>query len=89
MNDQFKITWIDGAREPHCVPDPRYPDGIDFDASNGREPTCTVALPYPAIRCGHYNVHCQKCRLVVAITTAGRPDDPRSLKLACLEELKR
>lgn len=85
----FDITWIDGAREPQVQPDSRYPDGVDIDASHGRGRTCLVALPYPAIRCGHYNVHCQKCRLVVAVTTAGRPDDPRSVKLACLEELKR
>lgn len=76
--------WIDHGREPQCSPDPAYPHGKDLDASLGATRTCSTALPYPAKRCGFYLVHCDVCEQSVAITTAGRPDDPRSVKLACL-----
>jgi hypothetical protein len=40
-------------------------------------------LPYPAKRIGHYRIECELCGLRVACTTAGRPDDPRSIRIAC------
>jgi hypothetical protein len=45
--------------------------------------TCSVALPHPAKRCGYYLVKCVACGQNALVTTAGRPDDPKSLKLAC------
>lgn len=85
----MKIDWIDSGREPQCAPNPKYPMGIDVDMSDGAAKTCSAALPYPAKRCGAYIVECEKCGQRVAITTAGRPDDPRSAKLACYaRELK-
>jgi hypothetical protein len=80
----MKIDWIDGKREPQEQPDPNYPDGIDLDLSRGKRPVCEVKLPYPAKRCGHYIVKCEVCDQVVAVTTAGRPDDPRLVKLRCM-----
>lgn len=77
------IEWIDGEREPKVAPNPKYPDGIDLDMSDGSSNSCITALPYPAPRCGVYVVKCDLCGLVVAITTAGRPDDPRTVKLPC------
>lgn len=77
------IQWLDLKREPQCPPDPKHPLGVDFDISEGAERVCSVPLPYPAKRCGVYVVTCDVCRLRIAITTAGRPDDPRSLKVAC------
>lgn len=79
----MKIVWIDGGREPQNPPDPRYPDGVDINAAQPGEPQCRLDLPYPAKRCGHYRVECEKCGLTVLITTAGRADDPRSATLAC------
>lgn len=79
----FKIEWIDGARDPQCLPNPSYPNGIDIDVSRGREKTCTVALPYPAKRIGAYVVTCETCGFRAGCTTAGRPDDPRSIKIPC------
>jgi hypothetical protein len=79
----FEIFWIDREREPENPPDPRYPDGIDIDLALGRQPTCTVKLPYPAPRCGIYSIDCKRCDQFTMVTTAGRPDDPRSVKLAC------
>lgn len=80
---QFDITWIDHNREPQVPPDPMFPNGRDIDGSHGAEKTCVIDLPCPAKRCGHYLVKCIKCGYVVAITTAGRPDDPRSVKVGC------
>lgn len=79
----FRIDWIDHGREPQNKPDPDYPNGIDLDCSRGASAACTAKLPYPAQRCGHYVVECTTCGIIVACTTAGRPDDPRSIKMAC------
>ena len=75
----IRIQWFDSRREPQCPPDPRYPEGIDIDIGGG----CLIALPYPAKRCGYYIVVCHDCHANAVITTAGRPDDPRSIRLPC------
>jgi hypothetical protein len=80
--NQFDITWHDSGREPQCPPDPAYPQGIDINAAAG-EPCCKVRLPYPAKRCGFYAVRCRWCGFSVILTTAGRPDDPRSVTMPC------
>lgn len=84
----FKIRWIDHHREPQCAPDPNYPDGKDIPLPHPAPKSCRVELPYPAKRCGVYIVECSICRLSVAITTAGRPDDPRSAQLPCLRTVQ-
>jgi hypothetical protein len=80
---ELTISWIDFAREPKQLPDPRYPTGIDLDLSKGASQTCNTTLPYPAKRVGAYSIKCEKCGLTTMVTTAGRADDPRSIKLAC------
>ncbi len=82
-NEHFKIEWSDYGRKPQCAPNPAYPNGIDLDASAGRLPSCHVTLPYPAKRCGLYDLTCKLCGMTAACTTAGRVDDPRSVTLAC------
>lgn len=77
----LKVKWWDGGREPQCEPDPRYPNGMDVPAP--REPYCAAPLPYPAKRCGVYVVTCDACGMRVAVTTAGRVDDPRSIQVPC------
>lgn len=84
----FKIEWIDAGREPQCAPNPDYPDGIDVDYSGGAKSACTVKIDYPAKRCGHYTIKCQRCGSSLVCSTAGRPDDPRSVKLPCKELLQ-
>lgn len=80
----MKIEWIDHAREPQHPPNPDFPHGVDIDlAGPYAVETCKTALPYPAKRCGLYVVECPLCGRRAAITTAGRPDDPRSVKMAC------
>lgn len=76
----FDVVWHDSGRDPQCPPNPLYPAGID---AAGAVVTCKIDLPYPARRCGYYSVKCHGCGLSVVITTAGRPDDPRSVTVAC------
>jgi len=83
MTSALKIEWHDGGHEPQCKPNPAFPAGIDVDASNGAAVTCQTDLPHPAKRCGVYIVRCGVCGASVGLTTAGRPDDPRSVKVAC------
>lgn len=83
MEQTLKAKWIDGGKEPQCEPNPKYPDGIDIDIAGGSDRTCETKLSYPALRIGHHLVTCRSCGLRVSVTTAGRPDDPRSVKVAC------
>jgi hypothetical protein len=83
---KLRVTWQDSGREPQCAPDPRYPHGIDIDLRPpSRKPiiSCTTDLPYPAERCGRFIIECQICGFTAAVTTAGRPDDPRSIIIPC------
>lgn len=84
MAAKFKVTWLDGKREPREAPDPSYPDGIRLDVSQGAPLACVADLPYPAPRCGMYAIKCRDCGANALVTTAGRPDDPCSIKLACV-----
>ena len=78
----LKVTWIDRGQKPKEQPDPNYPDGIAIDMSDGRK-GCSTNLPYPAKRIGYYLVECDTCGKNIMITTAGRADDPRHIKIAC------
>jgi hypothetical protein len=80
---KFAVEWHDHEREPQHPPDPNYPFGIDIEAALPGAKSCKVALPYPARRCGVYFVECQECGARIATTTAGRPDDPRSIRFGC------
>lgn len=83
MSGNLTAKWVDSGREPKCPPDPKFPDGLDLDASRGAARTCTIALPYPARRCGYYEILCPDCGMSIAVTTAGRRDDPRHVTLGC------
>jgi hypothetical protein len=82
MSADFNIHWIDRGQSPTQQPNPAYPLGIDIDLTSGR-PGCKDALPWPAPRIGFFYVQCRRCGASAMITTAGRPDDPRSIKLPC------
>lgn len=79
----LKVSFIDSGREPKCPPNPAYPNGQNIDLALGARTTCSVDLPYPAPRCGLMIVECETCRKRIALTVAGRVDDPRSVKIAC------
>ena len=83
MAQSMKVDWIDRGREPQCPPNPLYPDGIDVDCSAGAVITCTAQLSYPAPRCGYWAIKCDTCGQAIVVTTAGRRDDPRTVKIAC------
>lgn len=83
MEQALKVEWIDSGREPKCAPDPTFPNGKPVDGSEPGKPSCETALPYPAKRCGTYIVSCALCGIRVGVTTAGRPDDPTSVKISC------
>jgi hypothetical protein len=63
------------ARHPH-------PEGAKV-AQSLTDPGCAIELPYPSPRCGLLEVTCLECRKRVALTVAGRPDDPRWFRMAC------
>jgi hypothetical protein len=81
--ENLLVSWVDRGFEPTCEPDPRFPNGVDLDLTTGQVRTCQTALPYPARRCGYFVVNCSACGLQAVVTTAGRRDDPRSIKVAC------
>jgi hypothetical protein len=87
---EFKVQWIDHCREPKCEPNPAFPNGRDIPApAIGAARTCKVELPYPAKRCAVYLVQCKTCGFRAGVTTAGRPDDPRSVELPCYAQKMR
>ena len=79
----MEVTWVDHGRSPQHPPNPDYPNGVSVDLSFGADEICTADLPYPAKRCGLYIVSCDRCGLTVAVTTAGRADDPKRVYLGC------
>lgn len=82
-DDAFNLFWIDGYREPKSPPNRLYPRGMDVDISTEGKPRCFIKLPWPAARCGHYEIECKTCGFQARLTTAGRADDPRSIMLPC------
>ena len=76
-------TWADFHDEPKVKANPRYPRGRRLDTSMGAHKTCEIELPYPAKRLGAHLIKCDECGLRVAVTTAGRTDDPTWVKVAC------
>jgi hypothetical protein len=82
----FRVRWFDAKTEPQCPPNPDYPNGKDIDLRRpSRKPVaaCSTDLPYPAKRCGAFVITCLTCGMRVGVTTAGRPDDPRSVIVPC------
>jgi hypothetical protein len=83
MEHAITVEFISHKRKAQCAPNPAYPNGIDLDLTDGAKVACLADLPYPAECCGVLIVRCQKCGSGHAITTAGRTDDPKSVKLPC------
>lgn len=79
----MKIRFLDSGREPMCPPDPAFPNGRRIDISGAADKTCEAHLPYPAPRVGSMVIECPTCGLTVAVTVAGRPDDPHTVVIPC------
>jgi hypothetical protein len=75
-----------GRGKARCPSNPEFPTGKDIDVSAGQFATCLVTLPYPSPECGIQIVRCNTCQFSAALTVAGRPDDPKTVKLPCKGE---
>jgi hypothetical protein len=80
-----QITFRPSGRgKAQCAPNPEFPNGVAINMTTGADDAyCGVPLPYPAPECGAWVVTCECCSMTVAITAAGRPDDPVSVLLPC------
>lgn len=88
MNEgKHSVKFLDSGREPECRADPRFPLGRAIDAAQGADRSCIVELLYPAPRCGVLVVECERCGRKDMLTVAGRADDPRAIRVACLAPL--
>ena len=83
QQSHLHVEWVDAEREPRVAPNPAFPNGVDVDLTQGAMQSCQIALAYPARRCGAYEIECYRCGQRVGVRTAGRPDDPRSVRIAC------
>lgn len=77
-----------GRGKAKCPPDPNYPRGIAVPCPPDVVVSCFVELPYPAPECGLWLIACDRCERTMAVTAAGRPDDPVSVHLPCGKEVK-
>lgn len=77
------VLFIDSGREPTQKPDPKHPNGKRINLATVLQKTCTRNLPYPAPRCGAYEVTCRKCGYRAIVTVAGRADDPSMITMPC------
>lgn len=77
------VVFIDSGRAPTERPDPKHPNGVRVNLATAIQKSCTRNVPYPAPRCGVYEVTCRKCGYRAAITVAGRADDPSMITMPC------
>lgn len=80
---KFEITWLKRAERATQKPNPEYPNGMIANLSGGAVQACQVNLEYPAPCPGTHLIHCKLCDVNVAITAAGRVDDPVVAIIAC------
>lgn len=83
MAEHHTVKFLSDGRRAQCAPNPAYPNGIEIDATQNGEAGCWVDLPYPAECVGKWYVECEACGGTTLITAAGRPDDPKRVKLPC------
>lgn len=81
--DRHDITFHDSGRKARNPPHPGYEEGIVFDMTGDAPRGCAVDLPWPAPGVGTWQVRCRTCGTSLALTAAGRIDDPRRLVLPC------
>lgn len=79
---RFSIDWADAHREATYPADPTYPFGCSIDVALDAPRACRAQLP-SAVRIGTWVVRCTLCGYVIALASAGRRDDPRSVRVPC------
>jgi hypothetical protein len=77
-----------GRGKAQCPPNPAFPNGLTVNLAQEGQPSCTFILPYPAPECGHFLVSCTKCPRRLAVTAAGRADDPVSITIPCTQKIR-
>jgi hypothetical protein len=75
-------TWHGAGVKAKQPPNPDFPAGLNLDMAPGRV-GCAIDLEYPAPEVGHWLIECSTCRRATVVTAAGRPDDPKSVRIAC------
>lgn len=68
-----------GRGKAQCRPNSYYPYGMELDLCSGL-PGEWIELPYPAPECGVFIIEGDQIGCI-AITAAGRSDDPKKVKL--------
>jgi hypothetical protein len=80
---RFFVDWVDMHRTSDQPADAAYPRGCAIDVALDAMKACRLELPYPAERCGLWVVTCRACGFSIALATAGRADDPKSVRVPC------
>jgi hypothetical protein len=85
---QFYIKPTCRRGPPQHPTNPAYPEGVDVQEAAPGVASCRVELPYPAPERLVWQVRCRRCGYALAITAAGRADDPRSVTVPCHSKLQ-
>jgi hypothetical protein len=80
---QLETTWSPADHTATWPVKPAYPNGDPVDEQPGAPRSYLASLRYPAPSCGAWSIHCRACRRMVAVTTTGHADDPRSVRIGC------
>jgi hypothetical protein len=80
---RFLLDWVDLHRQATQPADPTYPTGTAIDVALDAMRACRLELPCPAERCGLWVITCRACGFSIALATAGRADDPKSVRVPC------
>lgn len=80
---KFSVEWTGTGRKAQVPPNPNLPEGLIVVLAAGKVPVCGLDLPYPAPEVGRFSIQCRICGIKVALTAAGRADDPRVVIVAC------
>jgi hypothetical protein len=80
---RFLADWVDQHRVSTYPADPSFPIGTAIDVALDAMKACRLELPCPAARCGLWVITCRVCHYSIALATAGRADDPRSVRVPC------
>jgi hypothetical protein len=84
----FTKQWVWRSRLPaQSQPNPEFPYGLAMDLRTGPGLACKVALTYPAPGVGTWLLTCVNCGMTLAVTAAGRADDPTEVTITCKEPL--
>lgn len=90
---QMSVGWRERHRangpgglvtsKPQHPSNPEYPNGVDVDLAGDHLMRCSALLPRMPGKLGVYEIRCTHCELSLALTSAGRPDDPRLVRVPC------